>query len=65
MATSVNQETAAPTTKVTAFLLGGALTSIFVWVLEETTKVSVSSEVANALTLLFGFITAYITKEKI
>lgn len=59
-----SQATSAPTTKVTAAVIAGAVTGVITWVLKQYFGVELPIEVAQALTVLIGFVAAYFTKEK-
>lgn len=60
---TVNQPTAAPTNKVAAGGVAGALTVILVWVL-NLNGVEMPPEVSSALTVIISFGAAYLTKER-
>lgn len=61
---SVNQPSIAPTTKVTAGGVAGALTVLVVWVL-GLLHVPVPPEVASALTVVISFVASYLIKQRI
>lgn len=61
---SINQPSKAPTTKVAAGSLAGALTVLLVWVL-GLLHVPVPPEVASALTVVISFITSYTVRQRI
>ena len=56
---SIQSPSAAPTRKVTAGGLAGALTVILIWVLSAGFKVNIPPEVASAITVVFSFIVSY------
>lgn len=60
----VNQPSKAPTTKVAAGSMAGAITVLVVWVL-GLLHVPVPPEVASALTVLFSFITSYSVRQRV
>lgn len=61
----IDQRTAAPTNKMAAVGISGAVTVLVLALVEALTNVSVSSEVASALTLVISFGMGYLTKESI
>lgn len=61
---TVEQPTSAPTNKVAAAGIGGALTSILVWIVSVTTKVEVPPEVAAAGATVVAFILGYLVPER-
>lgn len=63
MAETVEQPTAAPTRKVTAAGLGGALTVIIVFVINSL-GTEVPGEVASAITTVVTFLAGYFIKER-
>lgn len=60
----INQTSMAPTTKVAAGGVAGALTILVVWIL-GLLHVTVPPEVASALTVVISFATSYIVRERI
>ena len=60
----INQPSMAPTTKVAAGGVAGALTVLVVWIL-GLLHVAVPPEVASALTVIISFITSYFVKQRI
>lgn len=62
---SYNQPTVAPTTKLTAAGISGAITVVLLALVENFTNVEVSSEVASSLTIIVAFLMGYFTKERI
>lgn len=56
---TVNQNSAAPTRKVTAAGLSGALVTILVWAADSFLHVEIPAVVAAALVLVFSFGVAY------
>lgn len=65
MATVTNQETSAPTRKMSAVAISGAITVLVLALVEAFTNVQVSSEVASSLTLVIAFAMGYIVKENL
>jgi putative flippase GtrA len=61
---AVNQPSSAPTTKVAAGGVVGALTVLLVWVL-GLLHVTVPPEVASALTVVISFATSYFVKQRV
>ncbi|MGA8330645.1 MAG: hypothetical protein WB777_15280, partial [Mycobacterium sp.] len=59
---AITQPSLAPTTKVAAGGVAGALTVLVVWIL-GLLHVIVPPEVASALTVVFSFITSYLVKQ--
>jgi putative flippase GtrA len=60
----INQPSIAPTTKVAAGGVAGALTVLVVWIL-GLFHVTVPPEVASALTVMISFISSYLVKQRI
>jgi hypothetical protein len=60
----INQPSIAPTTKVAAGGIAGALTVLVVWIL-GLLHVTVPPEVASALTVMITFISSYLVKQRI
>jgi putative flippase GtrA len=60
----INQPSIAPTTKVAAGGVAGALAVLVVWIL-GLLHVTVPPEVASALTVVTSFITSYLVKQRI
>jgi hypothetical protein len=54
-------KTAAPTQKVFAGALAGALTVVIAWALREVWKIDIPGEVASAVTVILTFITSWFT----
>lgn len=59
----MTKNSAAPRAKVIAATLGGAVTTIAVWVLELSTSVEVPGTVAGSIATLAAFGFGYITSE--
>lgn len=59
------QPSAMPTNKVTAGVLGGALATIVVVVLQMAYGLVFAPGFEAAIAVVFGFIAAYFTKEKL
>jgi len=62
--TRVNQPTAAPTQKVAAATLGGAVTVIAVWALGQF-GIDLPSEVAASVAVLVAAVAGYFTRDKV
>lgn len=62
--THVNQPTLAPTTKVTAGAIAGAITVVLVW-LVGMAGLEVPAEVASAVTVIISFLTSYIKHDRV
>jgi hypothetical protein len=60
----ITQPSMAPTTKLAAGGVAGALTVLVVWIL-GLLPVPVPPEVASALTVIISFITSYLVKQRI
>lgn len=60
----INQPSMAPTTKVSAGGVAGALTVLVVWIL-GLLHVAVPPEVASALTVIISFVTSYFVKQRV
>jgi hypothetical protein len=60
----INQASMAPTTKVTAGGVAGALTVLVVWILGMF-HVQVPPEVASALTVILSFFASYFVRERV
>jgi putative flippase GtrA len=60
----INQPSIAPTTKVAAGGVAGALTVLVVWVL-GLLHVPVPPEVASALTVIISFVTSYLVRQRV
>jgi putative flippase GtrA len=61
---AVNQPSNAPTTKVAAGGVVGALTVLLVWIL-GLLHVAVPPEVASSLTVVISFVTSYFVKQRV
>lgn len=61
----VNQPTAAPTRKVAAGGVGGALSIVVIYAFQGLTGVQLPAEVSSAVTLLVTFATSYIVREEV
>lgn len=59
-----DQPTSEPTPKVQAAGLGGAVTSVVLWVIGAFTTVEVPAEVGAALATVFAFVFAYFTRDR-
>lgn len=62
--TTVHQPTPAPSRKVAAGGLAGALTIILVWAVAQF-GLEVPGEVASAITVIVSFFTSYFTSERV
>jgi putative flippase GtrA len=60
----INQPSKAPTTKVAAGGVAGALTVLVVWIL-GLLQVPVPPEVASALTVILSFVTSYFVRQRV
>lgn len=60
-----NQPTPAPTRKVAAGGIAGAVSIILVYLLKQVFNVDLPAEVASSLTLIIGFATSYLVKEEL
>jgi hypothetical protein len=60
----INQPSVAPTTKVAAGGIAGALTVLVVWIL-GLLHVAVPPEVASALTVIISFATSYFVRQRV
>ena len=60
----MNQPTANPTQKVAAAGIGGSLTILIVYVIQQAFDVQIPAEVASALTALISFASGYLVREK-
>jgi putative flippase GtrA len=60
----INQPSIAPTTKVAAGGVAGALTVMVVWIL-GLLHVPVPPEVASAMTVIISFVTSYFVRERV
>lgn len=59
----ISQPSAAPTTKVAAGGIAGAVTVVLVYVLAQL-HIVVPGEVASSLTVIFSFVTSYLVKNR-
>lgn len=62
---TIDQPTAAPTNKMAAVGISGAITVLVLALVEAFTNVQVSSEVASSLTLVIAFAMGYLVKENL
>jgi len=60
----ISQPSMAPTTKVAAGGIAGAITVLVVWILGMF-HVAVPPEVASALTVIISFATSYFVRERV
>jgi hypothetical protein len=60
----MDQPTAAPTDKVAAGAIGGAITVIAVWAVKAFTDVDVPAEVSAAVTAIVSTVLAYLVPER-
>lgn len=60
-----NQPSAAPTGKVGAGGIGGALSIVLMYFIQSVFNVTIPAEVASSITFLIFFAVAYYTREKI
>lgn len=61
---TVNQPTAAPTAKVAAAGIGGSISIVLIWVLNQV-GIDMPVEVASAITAIVSFAAGYLVKERI
>lgn len=61
--TKVNQPTAAPTAKVAASGVAGAVSIILVYLIQQVFATEIPAEVASSLTVVISFATGYLVKE--
>lgn len=64
MSQTVNQPTPAPTRKVAATGIAGAVTVVLIYLVQSFFNVSIPAEVASAVTLILSFASGYIVKEE-
>lgn len=62
--TLVEQPTAAPTRKVAAGGIGGAIAIVLIYAFQTATSIVLPAEVAGAVTLIVSFLTSYLVKEE-
>lgn len=60
----VNQPTPAPTRKVAATGIAGAITIVLVYIVQSLFNVEIPAEVSSAITLLISFASGYLVKEE-
>lgn len=58
-----DQPTSLPTSKVTAAAVAGAMTIVFVYLVQLIYNVDIPAVVATAITAIITFATGYMTKE--
>lgn len=56
----MRMESRAPTQKVTAGILAGAITTIGIWALKSFAKVDIPGEVSAAITTVLTFLVSYL-----
>lgn len=61
---SYDQPTKEPTQKVQAAGIGGAVTSLVIWLIASFTHVEMPAEVGAALATIFAFVFAYFTRDR-
>lgn len=59
----MNQDTAAPTRKVSAAMVGGALATIIAWIVNVVWSIDVPAEVQVALAVVITCVAAYVVKD--
>lgn len=59
-----NQPTSAPTPKMAAVGISGAITVVLVYLVEALLDIEMPAEVASALTIIVGFVAGYMTKDQ-
>lgn len=62
--TTVDQSTPAPTRKVAATGIAGAISIVLIFVLQAAFNINIPGEVASAITLILSFASGYIVKEE-
>lgn len=65
MSNLVDQPTAAPTRKVAAGGIGGALSIVLIYIIQVVFTVELPAEVASAVTLIVSFLASYFVREEI
>ena len=60
----MDQPTKAPTQKMTAVGISGAVTLVVIWLVSQF-GVDLPAEVASALTIIISFVAGYLTPEKV
>jgi hypothetical protein len=60
----VEQPTAAPTRKVTAIAVAGALLTTAIWALEQFGNVAIPAEVQGSLHTAMGLLVGYLVKDR-
>lgn len=59
-----NQPTSEPTPKVVSAGIGGAITSILLWVAQQFFAIDPPAEVGAAIATIIAFISAYMTRDR-
>ncbi|WP_439946520.1 hypothetical protein [Streptomyces sp. BBFR109] len=61
--TPINQPTATPTAKVAAAGIGGSVSIVLIWMLNQL-GIDMPVEVASAITAIVSFLAGYLVKER-
>lgn len=61
---SYDQVSAAPTNKVAASGIGGAVSVVLIWLINTVFGIEIPSEVAAAIATVAGFASGYLIREK-
>ena len=61
---TIDQPTPAPTRKVAATGIAGAVSVVLMYVVQTIFNVAIPAEVASAITLILSFASGYIVKEE-
>lgn len=61
----VDQPTSAPTAKVAAAGIGGSISIVVVYLIQELFGVVIPAEVASALTAIISFVSGYFVRERV
>lgn len=59
-----NQPTSSPTQKVAAAGIGGSISVVLVYVVQQIFNIEIPAEVASALTAIISFAAGYLVKEQ-
>lgn len=65
MSTPINQPTAAPTSKVAAAGIGGAITVVLIYLAQTFFNIDLPAEVGGAVAVIVSFFSGYIVKERV
>jgi len=64
MSKEYNQPTSQPTQKVAAVGVSGAVTVVFVYLVQQIFNVVIPAEVASAVTLIISFASGYLVRDR-